>query len=109
MILAWIIALLMLLSTLVIYLERASSIHIVETNTIQQAQSHFLAAEKAVLECEQYLTALSDLKNKACFIQSIGNNRWLISSKVKPVIQIGVVIDEKSGATKRVNWRQVFE
>jgi len=76
---------------------------------MQQAKNHFIAAEKAVLECEKNITNLANLEENACFIQSAGKNRWLISSKEKPAIQIGVVIDEKTGTATRVNWRQVFE
>jgi NRPS condensation-like uncharacterized protein len=76
---------------------------------MQQAKNHFIAAEKAVLECEKKITNLGNLEENACFIQSAGKNHWLISSKEKPAIQIGVVIDEKTGTTTRVNWRQVFE
>ncbi|WP_255532060.1 hypothetical protein [Polynucleobacter parvulilacunae] len=68
-----------------------------------------MASEKLVLECEQNITNISNLEENACFIQSAGKNRWLISSKEKPAIQIGVFIDEKTGVATRVNWRQVFE
>ncbi len=76
---------------------------------MELAKRHFIAAEKSVLECEKSLTNIAELKENNCFIQSAGKNRWLISSKEKPAIQIGVVIDEKTGSTKRLNWRQVFE
>ena len=76
---------------------------------MELAQKNFVAAEKAVLDCEKNLTSLADLKENTCFVQSAGINRWLITSKEKPAIQIGVVIDEKTGVTTRVNWRQVFE
>ena len=76
---------------------------------MQQAKINFIAAEKAVLECEKNLTALTDLKENECFIQSAGKNRWLISSKEKPAIQTGILIHEKTGLTTRINWRQVFE
>ena len=109
MILAWVVSLLLLCSSLITYLERLSSLRMIEVNAMQQAKRHFIAAEKAVLECEQNMTNLTHLEDNACFIQSAGKNRWLISSKEKPVIQIGIVIDEKTGATTRVNWRQVFE
>jgi hypothetical protein len=108
-ILAWVMSLLLLCSSLITYLERLSALRIIEVNTMQQAKKHFIAAEKAVLECEQNMTSLTHLEENACFIQSAGKNRWLISSKEKPVIQIGVLIDEKTGTTSRVNWRQVFE
>ena len=76
---------------------------------MEVAQNHFLAAEKSVLDCENNLTDLANLEENNCFIQSVGKNRWLISSKEKPAIQIGVVIDEASGTVTRINWRQVFE
>nr|WP_255534737.1 hypothetical protein [Polynucleobacter sp. JS-Polo-80-F4] len=94
---------------MVTYLERLNALRIVEVKTMQVAQKNFIAAESAVLECEKNLTALTDLKENECFIQSVGKNRWLISSKDKPAIQIGVVIDEKTGLANRMNWRQVFE
>jgi hypothetical protein len=108
-ILAWVVSLLLLCSTLITYLERLSSLRIIEVNTMQQAKQHFIAAEKAVLECEQNITNLANLEENNCFIQPAGKNRWLISSKEKPAIQIGVVIDEKTGTARRINWRQVFE
>jgi hypothetical protein len=92
-----------------VYLERLNALRIVEVKTMEVAQKHFMAAEKTVLECEKSITKLTDLKENLCFIQPAGKNRWLISSKEKPAIQIGVVIDEKTGTVTRVNWRQVFE
>lgn len=109
MILAWVMSLLLLCSSLIAYLERLNSLRIIEVNTMELAKRHFIAAEKSVLECEKSLTNIAELKENNCFIQSAGKNRWLISSKEKPAIQIGVVIDEKTGTTKRLNWRQVFE
>lgn len=76
---------------------------------MQQAKNNFIAAEKTVLECEKNITNLANLEENACFIKSVGKNRWLISSKEKPAIQIGVVIDEKTGSATRINWRQAFE
>ena len=109
MILAWAISLLLLCSSLVTYLERLNALRIVEVKTMDMAQKNFIAAEGAVLECEKNLHALAGLKDNTCFIQSVGKNNWLISSKEKPAIQIGVIIDEKTGTATRVNWRQVFE
>ncbi len=109
MILAWVISLLLLCSSLVVHLERLNALRMTEIKTIEQAQKYFFNAEKAVLECEQNITHLADLNENACFIQSAGKHRWLISSKEKPAIQIGVVIDEKTGTATRINWRQVFE
>ena len=109
MILAWVISLLLLCSSLIAYLERLNALRIVEVKTMEMAQKHFIAAEKSVLECEKNITKLADLEENTCFIQPAGKNRWLISSKEKPAIQIGVVIDEKTGIATRFNWRQVFE
>lgn len=109
MILAWVVSLLLLCSSLIVYLERASSLRIIEVNTLQQAKNHFINAENSVLDCEKNLTNLAQLHANNCFIQSIGKNHWLISSKEKPAIQISVLIDEKTGAATRINWRQVFE
>jgi NRPS condensation-like uncharacterized protein len=109
MILAWVMSLLLLCSSLIMHLEGLSSLRIIEVNTMQLAKRNFIAAEKSVLECEKSVTNIAELKENNCFIQSVGKNRWLISSKEKPSIQIGVVIDEKTGTVTRVNWRQVFE
>jgi hypothetical protein len=49
------------------------------------------------------------LNENLCFIQPISKNIWLITSKQKPAIQVHVALDEKSGTTTRMNWRQVFE
>ena len=76
---------------------------------MEVAKKHFLAAEKSVLDCEKNLTTLANFEENVCFVQSVGKNRWLISSKEKPAIQIGVVIDATSGIVTRMNWRQVFE
>jgi hypothetical protein len=108
-ILAWVISLLLLCSSLIAYLESLNVLRIVEVKTIELTQKHFMAAEKTVLECEKNITKLADLEGDACFIQPAGTNRWLISSKEKPAIQIGIVIDEKTGIATRFNWRQVFE
>jgi hypothetical protein len=108
-ILAWVISLLLLCSSLISYLEKLNALRIVEVKTIELAQKHFIAAEKSVLECEQNITNLSNLQENTCFIQPAGKNRWLISSKEKPAIQIGIVIDENTGVVTRFNWRQVFE
>ena len=109
MIMAWVISLLLLCSSLINYLERLNALRIVEVHTMEIAQKHFIASEKVVLECEQNISNISKLEGNACFIQPAGKNRWLISSKKKPAIQISVVIDDETGVATRVNWRQVFE
>jgi hypothetical protein len=82
---------------------------VIEVKTLESAQQNFIAAEKAILDCEQNLTMLSALSESNCFIQPISKNIWLITSKQKPAIQVHVALDEKSGTTTRINWRQSFE
>jgi hypothetical protein len=109
MILTWVISLLLLCVSLIVHLERLTALRIVEVKTIELAQQNFIASEKAVLDCEQSLSALSALSENHCFIQLISKNIWLIASKQKPAIQIHILLDEKSGNTSRLNWRQSFE
>lgn len=109
MILAWVLSLLLLCASLIVHLERLTALRIIELQTIALAQQNFIAAEKAVLDCEKNLSTLSVLSEVPCFIRPISKNIWLITSKQKPAIQATVVLDEKSGATKRFNWRQSFE
>jgi hypothetical protein len=109
MILAWVISLLLLCASLMVQLERLTALRVIEIKTLEGSHQNFIAAEKAVLDCEQSLSTLSALSENHCFIQPISKNVWLISSKQKPTLQVHVAIDEKSGATSRLNWRQVFE
>ena len=109
MILAWVISLLLLCASLVVHLERLTALRIIEMKTIEIAQQNFMLAEKAVLDCENNLTTLSVLTENPCFIQPLSQNIWQITSKQNPAIQVHVALDEKSGTTTRINWRQVFE
>ena len=109
MILAWVLSLLLLLSSLITYLERMTALTIIETSTMRTSQLSFVAAEKSILECEQNISQITVLAENHCFIQSVGKNIWLISSKQKPSIQIHVYLDEKKGIATRLNWRQSFE
>ena len=109
MILAWVISLLLLCSTLVVQLERLTTLRIIEVNTIKSEQSKFIAAEKSITQCEAHISNLSALAENHCHIQSVGKNIWRITSKEKPAIEIHIHVDEKTGAVKRINWRQIFE
>ena len=92
MILAWVISLLLLCSTLVVHLERLTALRIIEVNTIQSAQSNFIAAEKSITQCEAHISNLSVLVENACHIQSLGKNIWRITSKEKPAIEIHILV-----------------
>ena len=109
MILAWVISLLLLCASLVLQLERLTALRLIELQAIERAQHHFIAAENAVIACESNLTKLAELNQNDCFIQPVGKHIWRITSKQKPAIEIHVALDEKSGTSTRINWRQVFE
>ena len=109
MILAWVVSLLLLCSSLVVYLERLAALRVIEVNTLQIAQEAFITAEKSVTECEKHISNLSALVVNNCYLEPVGNQGWLISSKHKPVIQIHVFVDEKTNVVTRLNWRQAFE
>jgi hypothetical protein len=108
-ILVWVTSLILLCASLVVHLEKLAALHMLEIKTIENAQNQFILAEKSILECESNLTNLSLLSENNCLIQSSGKNQWLISSIQKPMIQVHVHVDEKSGAVSRLNWRQVFD
>ncbi len=109
MIIAWVLSLLMLLSSLVMHLERLAALGIIGTHTFAESQRQFIDSEKAILECEQYLSNISALENAPCHIQSVGKNIWLISNKEKPKLEVSVFLDEKTRIATRFNWRQNFE
>jgi Tfp pilus assembly protein PilX len=109
MILAWVLSLLTLLSMLVIQFERLVALEVMSVNTYVEAQKGFIAAEKALLECEQNISNITTLVNPTCHIQSAGKNLWLISSKSKPMLEALIFLDEKTNIATRVNWRQSFE
>ena len=109
MIIAWVLSLLLLLSSLLHHLERLAALEVLSVSTYLQSHQQFIAAEKAILECEQHLSNLSGLENRACHIQSAGKNLWLISSKEKPILEVLVFLDEQTNQVTRLNWRQQFE
>jgi len=99
----------MLLSMLVIQLERLAALEVVSVNTVAESQQGFIAAEKAILVCEEHLSNIAALANATCHIQSVGKHLWLISSKAKPSLEVLIFLDEKTNTAKRLNWRQSFE
>ena len=109
MVLAWVLSLLALLSMLAIQLERLAALEVMGVNTYVEAQKEFIAAEKALLECEQHLSNITVIENPPCHIQSVGKILWLLSSKSKPSLEILIFLDEKTNIATRLNWRQNFE
>ena len=94
---------------LVIQLERFTALEVMGINTYVEAQKEFIAAEKALLECEQHLSNITVIADPTCHIQSAGKNLWLLSSKSKPSLEILIFLDEKTNIATRLNWRQNFE
>jgi hypothetical protein len=109
MIIAWVLSLLTLLSSLLIHLERLAALELVSVNTYIESQKNFIAAEKVLLECERHITNITALENPNCHIQSAGKNLWLLSSKGSTTLEALVFLDEKTNITTRLNWRQHFE
>jgi len=98
-----------MMSTLITDLERLTALEIISVNTLMQTQDRFVAAENAVMECQNNLSSMSAAQLQACHLQSAGNNYWLISSKEKPTIEVLVFLNEKTGTVSRLNWRQDLE
>ncbi len=109
MILAWVISLLLLCTSLVVHLERLTALRMIEVKSIEIAQQNFISAEKEVLDCEHSFATSYLFSENSCFIQPISKNIWSITSKQKPAIQVHIALNEKLGATTRINWRQVFD
>jgi hypothetical protein len=109
MILAWVISLLLICSSLITHLERWSALKIMHVNTIKTTQAQFIKSEQSVIECEKHILNLLNHSEKDCNIQAVGKNIWKVSSIEKPVIQVHVHVDEISGLVTRINWRQAFE
>ena len=109
MTIAWVLSLLLLLSSLVHHLERLAALEVISVSTYLNSHQQFIAAERALFECEQHLSNIPRLENRACHIQSAGKNLWLISSKEKPALEVLVFLDEQTNQVTRLNWRQQFE
>lgn len=109
MIIAWVLSLLILISSLIANLERMTTLEIISSNTVVAAGKKFIAAEKALDQCEHDFISIANHANSPCHLQSVGKNLWLIATKQSPRLEILVRHDEKSGAVNRLNWRQQFE
>lgn len=90
-------------------MERLAALEVVGVNTYVESQKQFIAAEKALLECEQHILNIGALENPVCHIQSTGKNLWLVSSKGKPTLELLIFVDEKTNIATRLYWRQNFE
>ncbi|QWE22896.1 hypothetical protein FD975_01425 [Polynucleobacter sp. AP-Jannik-300A-C4] len=109
MIIAWVLSLFMLISSLIQILERSVVLELMRLDAITSAGKKLIESEKLLLECEEKLSIIGPLNPSPCHIQSVGKNLWLISSQDKPSIEILVFLDEKTKQATRLNWRQEFE
>lgn len=109
MIIAWVLSLFMLISSLIQILERSVALELIRLDAITSAGKKLIASEKLLLECQENLARSASLNHSDCHIQSAGKNLWLISTKDKPTIEILVFLDEKTKQATRINWRQKFE
>lgn len=109
MMIAWVLSLLVLLSTVLGHLERLLTLEVISLSTFEQSHRQFIDAEKSLLECERNLSNITAIENKACHVQSSGKNRWLISTQGKPSIEVLVLMDDKTQIVSRLNWRQKFD
>lgn len=109
MIIAWVLSLLMLISSLIQILDRSVALELMRLDAITSAGRKLIESEKLLLECQENLTRITSLNHSDCHTQSVAKNLWLISSKDKPTIEILVFLDEKTKQATRLNWRQEFE
>lgn len=109
MIIAWVLSLLLLLSSLIAHIERLTALEIISATTFVAASKQFIAAEKALLACEQNISSIALQEQSACHIQSVGKGLWLISTKGSPVLEVLILVDEKTTLVTRLHWRQHFE
>ena len=109
MIIAWVLSILVVLTSLISCLEKMTALEIIGVNAALEAQSQFIAAEKSLTECEKNLSNLSALENPPCYFQSAGKNLWLLSTKKNPQLETLVALEGGSGQTRRLNWRKIFE
>jgi len=108
-IIAWVLSLLVLLSSLINSLEHMTSVEVISVNTAIDSGRRFIATEKILQECESNFPNIANLSNASCHIQSAGQQLWLISTIENPKLEILVHLDEKTNITTRLNWRQQFE
>ena len=111
MILAWVLSLILLCSSLIKQLESLTTQSSIELKAMTDAQEQFFSAEKSVVECEHELAqrVISNVSDSSCIYRDMGNHVWKISSKQKPGVEVHVYVDPQTDSAQRLNWRQTFE
>ena len=109
MIIAWVLSLLLLMASLVSYLQRMTALEIITTQTIKTTQAEFIAVEKKLLECERNISHVATLASDACVVQSIGKQLWKVSTVGLVTLESVIHLDDASGSATRLSWRQAFK
>jgi len=97
------------MASLVGYLQRLTSLELVATQTMKTSQVELINAEERLLACEKNIFNISTLPSNTCVFQSLGQQLWKISTTGGVTIESLVYLDEASGISTRLSWRQVFK
>jgi hypothetical protein len=97
------------MASLVGYLQRLTTLELIASQTIKSSQVELISAETALLECERNIVNISTLPSNACVFQSIGQQLWKISTTGGVTIESVIYLDEVSGISTRLSWRQAFK
>ena len=97
------------MASLVAYLQQMTASELMATQTMKSAQAEFRAAEEMLLDCERNLSNISTLPSGSCLVQSVGRRLWKISTSGRVSLELVVHLDEASGKSTRLSWRQVFK
>ena len=109
MIIAWILSLLLIISTVVVHLERIVALEIFSVQTQKEFAHNFIKNEKTILQCEQLLLEKIEEANEICHIQVLDKQYWLVSNLHAPKMEVLIHLNTNSGMMTRLNWRQVVE
>lgn len=109
MIIVWVLSLLALLTSLIGGMERMTTLEMISNTAVVTSGKQFIAAERALDKCQDEMISIVHSANSPCHLQSVGKHLWLISTKDNPRLEVLVHVDEKTGAVRRLNWRQQFE
>ena len=96
------------MASLVGYLQRITALEIIGTQTMKTTQAGFITAEKKLLECERNISNVAALPSDVCVVQSIGKRLWKVSTVGLVTLESVIHLDDASGSTTRLSWRQAF-
>ena len=109
MMIAWVLSLLLLMASLIAYLQRTTALELVAIQTIQNSQNNFIKAENALLDCESKITQLPALPANQCNVQSLGQQVWKITAISEPKLESVIFLENSLTIPIRLSWRQAFK